>query len=86
LPDGGTGEWQHITWAQALAQARSIGQALLDRGLSAERPVVILSENSLEHALLGLGCMVAGVPFAPTSPPYSTVSQDYDKLKHVLFH
>lgn len=84
LPDGGTGEWQHITWAQAWAQARSIAQALLDRGLSAERPVVILSENSLEHALLGLGCMVAGVPFVPTSPPYSLVSQDFDKLKHVL--
>jgi hypothetical protein len=46
--------------------------------------VVILSENSLEHALLALGCMVAGVPFVPTSPPYSLISQDYDKLKHVL--
>ena len=46
--------------------------------------MVILSENSLEHALLALGCMVAGVPFVPTSPPYSLISQDYDKLKHVL--
>ena len=46
--------------------------------------MVILSENSLEHALLALGAMVAGVPFVPTSPPYSLVSVDYDKLKHVL--
>jgi feruloyl-CoA synthase len=46
--------------------------------------VVILSENSLEHALLALGCMLAGVPFVPTSPPYSLVSQDFEKLRHVL--
>jgi len=57
---------------------------LIDRGLNAERPVAILSENSLEHAMLALGCMLAGVPFVPTSPPYSLISVDYDKLKHVL--
>jgi feruloyl-CoA synthase len=52
--------------------------------LSVDRPVAILSENDLEHALLALGCMVAGVPFVPVSPPYSLVSQDFDKLRHVL--
>jgi feruloyl-CoA synthase len=83
-PDGALGDWQHITYGQAWAQGRSIAQALIDRGLTAERPVVILSENSLEHALLALGSMIAGVPFVPTSPPYSLISQDYDKLKHVL--
>ena len=82
--DGTLGDWRHITYAQAWQTARSIAQSVLDRGLSAERPVVILSENSLEHALLALGCMIAGVPFVPTSPPYSLVSVDYDKLKHVL--
>lgn len=84
LPDGSTGDWRHISYAQALASARSIGQALLDRGLNAERPVAILSENDLEHALLALGCLYAGVPYCPVSPAYSTVSQDYDKLRHVL--
>ena len=84
LPDGSLGEWRHVTYAQAWNTARNIAQGLINRGLSAERPVVILSENSLEHALLALGCMVAGVPFVPTSPPYSLISQDYDKLKHVL--
>jgi feruloyl-CoA synthase len=84
LADGTTGDWKHISYAQAWATARSIAQGLINRGLSAERPVVILSENSLEHALLGLGCMLAGVPFVPTSPPYSLISVDYDKLKHVL--
>jgi feruloyl-CoA synthase len=78
------GEWRRISYAQALNAARSIGQALIDRDLSAERPVVILSENDLEHAMLALGCQYAGVPFAPISPAYSLVSKDYDKLKHVL--
>ena len=83
-PDGTLGDWKHINYAQAWHTARSIAQSIIHRGLSAERPVVILSENSLEHALLALGCMLAGVPFVPTSPPYSLVSVDFDKLKHVL--
>ncbi len=82
--DGKTGDWIHLTYAQAWATARNIAQALIDRKLSAERPVVILSENDLEHAQLALGCLIAGVPFVPTSPAYSLVSKDYDKLRHVL--
>ena len=82
--DGSTGNWQHITFAQALDAARRIGQGLLNRGLSAERPVLILSENDLEHALLALGCLYAGVAYCPTSPAYSLISQDFDKLHHVV--
>jgi feruloyl-CoA synthase len=82
--DGSTGEWRRISYSEALDSARRIGQALLDRGLDAERPVAILSENDLEHALLALGCLYAGVPYCPVSPAYSTVSQDYEKLRHVL--
>ncbi len=77
-------EWRHITFAQALASARSIGQALLDRGLNADRPLVILSENSLEHALLALGAMLVGVPYCAVSPAYSLISNDFEKLRHVL--
>ena len=84
LAGGGTGDWQHVTYGQALEAARSIGQALLNRGLSAERPVLILSENSLEHALMALGCLYAGVPYCPVTPAYATASQDYDKLRHVV--
>ena len=82
--DGSSGDWTHITFAQALDAARRIGQGLLQRGLSAERPVLILSENDLEHALLALGCLYAGVAYCPTSPAYSLISQDFDKLKHVI--
>jgi feruloyl-CoA synthase len=84
LADGSTGDWRRITYAHALHAARSIGQALLDRGLSADRPVAILGENSLEHALLALGCLYAGIAHGPVSPAYSLISQDYDKLRHVL--
>ena len=83
-PDGRLGAWRHLSYAEALDGARRIGQALLDRGLSAERPVLILSENSLEHAQLALGCLWAGVPWCPASPPYSLVSQDFGKLRHVV--
>jgi feruloyl-CoA synthase len=82
--DGTLGDWQHLSYAQVWSRGRRIAQSLIDRGLSAERPVAILSENSLEHAQLAVACLIAGVPFVPVSPPYSLISQDYDKLKHVL--
>ncbi len=78
------GDWRRVSYAEALASARSIAQALLDRGLSPERPVAILSDNDIEHLLLALGAMLAGVPFAPISAAYSLVSQDYGKLRHIL--
>lgn len=84
LPDARTGDWQHISYAQAWQRARYIAQALINRGLSADKPVAVLSENDLDHALLALGYMVAGVPFIPVSPAYALVSQDFEKLRHVL--
>lgn len=61
---GADGGWQHISYRQMLEQARAIGQALLDRGLSAERPLMILSGNDLQHLQLALGALYAGVPIA----------------------
>jgi len=84
LTDGTRGDWQHISYAQAVDAARRIGQALLARGLGPERPVVILSENSLEHAMLALACVYVGVPYCPVSPAYSLISQDFEKLRHIL--
>jgi feruloyl-CoA synthase len=78
------GQWVHITYAQAWTKAQSIGQALLNHGLSVERPLAILSENSLEHALLMLGAMTVGIPFCSVSTAYSLMSQDYGKLRHVI--
>lgn len=80
----GRGGWRKVSYSQALAAARSIAQALISRGLNAERPVLILSENDSDHALLSLGCMLAGVPFSPASPAYSTISSDFSRLRHVV--
>ena len=79
-----SGEWRRLTYAQALDAARRVGQALLDRGLSADRPLLILSENDLEHAMLALAALHVGVPYAPVSPAYSLISQDYGKLRFIL--
>jgi feruloyl-CoA synthase len=62
----------------------SIAAALLERDLSPERPIAILSGNDIEHALLGLAAMHVGIPYAPISVPYSLVSQDFKKLKAII--
>ena len=81
---GPDGEWRKLTYAQFLARVELIGAALLARGLSQEKPVAILSGNSIEHLLLLVACMHVGVPAAPISTAYSLVSSDYGKLRYVL--
>jgi feruloyl-CoA synthase len=75
------GEWQRLTYGDTLRRVRSVGQALLDRRLSADRPVVILSGNSLEHAVLALASMYTGVLYAPLSPSYALLARDYTTLR-----
>ncbi len=77
------GGWRTITYAQTLEAARRIGAALLRRDLSPDRPVMILSGNDIEHALLGLAANYVGKPYAPVSPAYSLVSTDFGKLRHI---
>jgi feruloyl-CoA synthase len=79
----GVGGWRRVTYGEAWRAARAIGQAVLDRGLSAERPVLILAENGIDHALLMLGAMQVGVPVAPVSTAYARLSQDFSKLKYI---
>src|SRR6185503_2700341 len=76
--------WRRISYREAYGAARRIGQALLERGLSAGRPVAILSDNGIDHALLALGAMHVGVPVAPVSPAYSLQSKDFGKLKYIF--
>ena len=81
---GPDGEWRRLTYAETLAKTRAVAQFLIDRGLSAERPLVILSGNSIEHALLALGAQMAGIAFAAISPAYSLVSSDFAKLRYIV--
>jgi feruloyl-CoA synthase len=81
--DAGQG-WCSVTYREALNAARSIAQALLDRGLSATRPVLILSGNGIEHGLLSLACLLVGIPFAPVSTAYSLISRDFARLRDIV--
>jgi feruloyl-CoA synthase len=78
------GAWRCLTYSQVLSAVRSIAQALLDRRLSAERPVAILSENDLEHLLLMFAGQHVGIPTAHLSPVYSLISKDLSQLRHCL--
>jgi len=76
--------WRKLSYRETYGDVRRIGQALLDLGLGKDRPVAILSDNSVDHALLALGAMHVGVPVAPISPAYSLMSKDFGKLKYIF--
>jgi feruloyl-CoA synthase len=76
--------WRKLSYRETLDAVRAIGQALLEHGLSPERPLAILSDNSVDHALLALGAQHVGVPVAPISPAYSLMSKDFAKLKFIF--
>jgi feruloyl-CoA synthase len=78
----GHGPWRGVTYGQALRAVEGIAQWLIDRKLGPQDSVMILSGNSIEHALMTLGAYTAGVPAAPISPAYSLISTDHAKLKH----
>ncbi|MBV8851563.1 MAG: feruloyl-CoA synthase [Methylobacteriaceae bacterium] len=81
---GADGEWVRLTYAETLRRVERIAAGLLSRDLSAERPIAILSGNDIEHLLLALAAMHVGIPFAPISVAYSTVSKDFSKLRFIL--
>src|SRR6266849_4148618 len=76
--------WTSLTYRDALRRVRSVAAWILAQGLSAEHPLVILSDNSIDHALFALGAMHVGVPTAAISPAYSLMSRDFDKLKSMM--
>jgi feruloyl-CoA synthase len=81
---GPDGAWRTLTYADALARTRRIAQALIDRELSEERPLVILSGNGIEHGLLALAAMYAGVPYAPIAPAYSLIAREFGTLRYLM--
>lgn len=78
------GAWQTLTYAHARQRIRRIAAALLGKGLSARRPVVVLSDNSIEHAIVMLAAMHVGIPSVSVSPAYSLLSGDFAKLRSIV--
>ncbi len=79
-----TGGWRTLTYADALDRVRRVAQALLNRRLSPERPILILSGNGIEHAILALAAMHVGVPYAPIAPAYSLQARDFGTLRQIF--
>jgi acyl-CoA synthetase (AMP-forming)/AMP-acid ligase II len=77
------GGWRQVSYGQAVAAARAIGQGLLDRGLGPDRPLLVLSGNSVDHLLVTLGALTAGVPVAPVSAAYSLASHDHARIRAI---
>lgn len=75
--------WRKLTYAEVMARIPPLAQALLDAGVSVERPLIVISGNEIEHFLLGLAAIWIGVPYAPISPAYSLISTSYSKLIHI---
>jgi feruloyl-CoA synthase len=78
------GGWRTLSYAEAAGAASAVAQALIDRGFDQSRRVMVLSGNGIDHALMMLGSLLAGVPFCPVSPAYSLVSSDYGRLEHIV--
>jgi len=68
------GQWRVLTYRQVRQDADAVGQALLDRGLGPQKPLMILSGNSIAHFLMMLGALTAGIPVAPVSVAYRNLS------------
>ena len=81
---GATGDWQGVTYREALDRVQAIAAWLLRAGLSLERPLAMLSENSVAHGLLALAALHIGVPIVPISPAYALMSKDFGKLKSII--
>src|SRR5579863_3548307 len=82
---GPDGAWRTCRYGEAVAAADAIGQALLDRGLGPERPLLILSGNGVDHLLMTLAGMTAGVPVAPVSVAYSLQSRDHARIRAIAY-
>jgi feruloyl-CoA synthase len=76
--------WRRVSYSQALARVDSLARRLLALGCSAEFPLAIVSENSINHALITLAAMSVGVPVAPLSTAYASLAEDFSRLRYML--
>ena len=78
------GGWRSCSYREAAAAAEAIGQGLLERGLGPDRPLLVLSGNGVNHLLVTLGAMTAGIPVAPVSVAYSVQSRDHERIRSIV--
>jgi feruloyl-CoA synthase len=78
------GEWQRVSYGELLERVRRVAAGLVTRNLSQQRPILILSGNSIEHLVLGYAALWAGIPYCPVSPSYSLASSDLGKLRYIV--
>ena len=83
-PDGSTGDWIHLSFRQAKRSVESIGQWLLDHGFETGDTVLIISGNSIAHAMMRLGAMAAGVTSCPISANYALMGGEFERLRYVV--
>nr|WP_217704102.1 feruloyl-CoA synthase [Schlegelella koreensis] len=81
---GPGGDWVRLTYAEARARVGRIAQGLIDLDLPAGKPVVIVSDNAVEHALLALAAMHVGRPSCTASSAYTRLSKDATRIHGVL--
>jgi feruloyl-CoA synthase len=77
------GGWRQRGYGEVAAAARAAGQALLGLGLGPSRPLLILSGNGVDHLVIALAAMTAGIPVAPVSTAYSLQSRDHARVRQI---
>src|SRR5690606_38773898 len=76
--------WRELTYKQARAKIDALSQWLINQNLPDHRPVMVLSENSIHHALLQLAAMQIGIPAMPVSAAYSLMSKTCGKIADLV--
>lgn len=77
-------QWAAHSYAATKRDTDAIAQWLLNQGIGRERPILLLSGNSIAHALVKFGGMAAGVPACPVSANYGLMEGAFDRLRHVV--
>ncbi|MGB0658968.1 MAG: feruloyl-CoA synthase [Mangrovicoccus sp.] len=76
--------WREHGYGDVLGMVRAIAASLLARGLTADTPIVILSGNGVDHALLSFAAQYIGVPTVPVAEQYSLITEAHGRLAYVL--
>ncbi len=79
-----SGQWQGVTYGEALNRVNRISNGLLALGPEPSRTVAVLSENSIRMALFQLAAMQIGFAVTPISYAYSARSKTGGHIKHIL--